>query len=404
LLRSSPKSTAPSNEVSIVTNDPEIVDQIQPLPEAAEVAAESASKSDEPEVVQRTAVKVSPSANCTPSEDAASQTTPVSSGSNSPRKRALDEMMAGDRSDVQSLSAAKSSDVTSPPKRKGSLKRSSSVRLAFTADGAVKVKTSDSPSPSPPKIRASAPAKDGERVKLTRSVSMFDNGTTFRDPAQIKSSTPNFGRSRDARTWEFYCDSSPKNLLVAAEAERKGSAVSAINLIRANSSRSRNATALSPRPSKANPKIKAPAGTAKKQMVRAHSSLARLQVATGGKKPFDGGDDDQNDENQDPFWDDGDKENWAPGTTTSVHPLRHTGPSRFARTGLGANGLDVSSAPYRAPPTREVHPDCRSKTKLRTQSKRPENVQADDQQESPNKVADLDCVQGLLSLSQGAWR
>ena len=43
------------------------------------------------------------------------------------------------------------------------------------------------------------------------------------------------GRSRDARTWEFYCDSDACNVLIEqAEREEKGSATTAIGLISKN--------------------------------------------------------------------------------------------------------------------------------------------------------------------------
>lgn len=262
-----------------------------------------------------------------------------------------------------------------PPKIKEPLKRSSSMRLAMTADGAVKIKTSDSPTPSPPKARPAPLGDSNKKAKLSRSTSMFEDGQTFRDLSKSKKLArvnSNFGRSRDARTWEFYCDSGPDHTLTAhAEAERKGSAVSAINLIRSAGSKARGSAALSPIPTKGNLRVAAQSVRGeKKKLVRAQSSLGRLQAGSSRGNPnprrvprpcggLEG--EDENDE----------KENWKPGTTLLVHELRRTGPSTNTRPTLGRN------AELSLPPSSE----------------------------SPTKVAaDLDCVQGLLSLSQGAWK
>lgn len=285
-------------------------------------------------------------------------------------------------------------DVDIPVKTKEPLKRVSSVRLAMTADGAVKIKTSDSPTPSPPKERTTPLSDPNKRAKLTRSVSMYEDGKTFREPSEsVKRGrmAPNFGRSRDARTWEFYCDNTTDTDLAAqVEAERKGSAVSAINLIRSSSFKSRNAP-LSPATTNMRtntPPVKA--GRAK--ISRAHSSLPRLQAAVttkgagGPRQPRRGGqdraDDDADDGNE------SDKENWLPGTRQSHHRLRRTGPSTLAATRITANDIDAVA---------------RSGLVGDNNSNSDENA-VPTTNESPTRRSDLAAVQSLLSLRESAWR
>lgn len=285
-------------------------------------------------------------------------------------------MIESDQAAVESLGQAmpKSPTRAIPSTKKEPLKRSSSMRLAMTADGAVKIKTSDSPTPSPPKARPEPLGDSTKKAKLTRATSMFEDGQIFRDPAQSKKLSrinSNFGRSRDARTWQFYCDNGPDDTLAAqAEAERKGSAVSAINLIRSGS-KARGSVALSPIPTKANLRVAPPGRAEKTKLSRARSSLARLQASTSKgngdprTNPPSGGPTDDS-------VDDREKENWKPGTTLLEHELRRTGPSTNTRPVLERNA-DLSHAAGR--------------------------------DESPTKVAtDLDCIQGLLSLSQGNWQ
>lgn len=286
-------------------------------------------------------------------------------------------------------------------KTKEPLKRASSMRLAMTADGAVKIRTSDSPTPSPPKQRTLASVDNIKRSKLTRSVSMFEDGQTFREPASSKklaAITPNFGRSRDARTWEFYCDSGSKDdLSTQAEAQSKGSAVGAINLIRTNNIKSR--TALSPIPAKGNSK---PVKSAKAKIVRAQSSLARLQAAplavAGAKagnipsgrsrrprRPSNGDHESDNDS---------DKENWLPGTRRSHHALRNPG----GRT------LDQFDPLVRITPGDRDLSEIRRRVVPADRTENNINSHAHPDQSTRAQASELDVVQSLLSLSQGAWR
>lgn len=263
------------------------------------------------------------------------------------------------------------------------------VRLAMTVDGAVKVRTNNEPTPSPEKPRTAAPGTQNKsKTGLMRSKSAMSTIEIFQDSTQgseSKAREPGFGRSRDARTWAFYCDSTAKDALSAqAEAETAGSAVSAINLIRTNSLKSRS-QALSPSLSKTNTRMGMARKDGKPKLSRAQSSLGRLQSLAGDadptlKKPrIDG-------HTQSPS-DDSDKENWAPGTQLSEHSLRRTQPSGRQRPILQEN-------------EEITFPDAASSRKRR-------EAEVNDRQSPTKEKAkgdDLDCVKSLLSLSQGAWR
>ncbi|RMZ80050.1 hypothetical protein DV738_g3098, partial [Chaetothyriales sp. CBS 135597] len=257
----------------------------------------------------------------TQSSPATRAATPPSSG----RKRNRGEMEQTGSSEASSAlpQAEAAATATREP-----LKRSSSVRLAMTVDGAVKIKTNDELTPSPEKARALPPGltEEGRQRRLSRSISMAsDSMSSIKSSRQLST----FGRSRDPRKWEFFCDNSADDALsVQAEAEISGSAIGAINLIRSSSLKGRG-LAMSPVPSRGNVSL---SKQARSKLVRAKSSFARLNsqpepTLKGGSRasrhvraPSDS-----------------DKENWAPGTTVSEHPLRRTQPSTNRRPVLQDN-------------------------------------------------------------------
>jgi hypothetical protein len=317
--------------------------------------------------------------------EAGEKDVPVGNGQSSAKKRAHQEMVAGDtgpRTEAQQASQPKEA-----------LKRTSSmVRLAMTVDGAVKIRTNNEPTPSPEKPRATHPTLSGKaKGGFARSKSAMNSVEAFRESSQgisAKSTGSGFGRSRDSRTWEFYCDSSAKDALsTQAEAETAGSAISAINLIRSNSFKSR--PALSPSLAKGNSPVTAASRQGKPKLSRAQSSLGRLQgsgraaESSLGKKPNP-----HQSHVRSPSGD-SDKENWAPGTQNSEHALRRTQPSVNRRPILRENE-DLT------------FPDASSARK------RGEEGPGTNPQSSPSKEKakgeDMVCIQGLLSLSQGAWR
>ncbi|KAL8704992.1 MAG: hypothetical protein Q9201_001889 [Fulgogasparrea decipioides] len=238
-----------------------------------------------------------------------------------------------------------------------SLKRTlSQPRLSTSLEGSVRVKTGTSPTPSPPRPQSSLndrqPRPSGP-LQRSQSAIVAPTFPAARPHASI-------GRSRDSRTWEFYCDSGARDELTKqAERESSGSAAGAIGLIRP---RSKGSLAAGARISNTNKRISTAVvskadstkrlkadntatskASSKSKVARASSSVARLQNALGtvkaghpginkstttnntGTAPKDEPKakkstyyiDTENDGNE------SDKENWAPGTQIVVSPHRH---------------------------------------------------------------------------------
>lgn len=266
------------------------------------------------------------------------------------------------------------------------LQRSSSfVRLAVSADGSVKVRVNDETTPSPPKKRPALPAEQINRrssgLSRTQSnVSMFN----FRDaPTPMRGA---MGRSRDARTWEFYCDRSARSSLAArAEEEASGSALGAIGLLRSASQK--RSQVLSPNPNKQNALRRSQSNAkSKPSLIRAQSSMARLQSSDSigdeksSKRPRLG------EQHRCSSGADSDKENWVPGAQHLVHDMPGQQPSMQQ---------EAVSHKQSDKPSLHVHP-----TSNLSQEKPSRPVGGN----GKAKGDDLDCIQGLLSLSQGAWR
>jgi hypothetical protein len=330
------------------------------------------------------------------SEVATSQNAELSPGG---LKRTHDEM-------IEKETAAKDVSAVQKPSL---LSQSSHVRLSMSLEGAVKVKTTDAETPSPPKQRApppTVPSRAPAGLQRRKSVITLSSNIS-QGPAgkpNVRSVGGQFGRSRDARTWEFYCDGDAREALLAhAEDERTGSAVGAINLIRSQSQTSRAQT-MTERSGGSNPKNPPMSQrTVKHKLSRAKSSMARLQdtnqtLVKPSKKEAD------TSVLRSPSGD-SDKENWAPGTRLSHHPLRRQHPSANRRPILGDENHRLKHA--------------RSTGGLAADQKRSgiirqpvvmdkENVGHSGRHqrliEAAGKGEDLDCIQGLLSLSQGAWQ
>ncbi|MCJ1348981.1 hypothetical protein MMC31_007214 [Peltigera leucophlebia] len=224
------------------------------------------------------------------------------------------------------------------------------------------------------------------------------------------------GRSRDARTWEFYCDSDARNALTEhAQREQSGSAVGPIGLIR-----SRNNKAVGKNTSKrnANPSQREPTKrqkphdplAEKPKLARSMSSVARLQSVKNIQKQ------DMKGKDKVPaavLYEDGsdsDKENWEPGTQTSRErrPRRLVNPQirrRLLEESRNHPSLSSSLGTLmnrESVNPRHSRPNTSSSHKANTPKIEAEvaEVMCEQPAEMPE---DLDCVQNLLSLSQAAW-
>jgi hypothetical protein len=283
------------------------------------------------------------------------------------------------------------------------------VRLSMSVDGAVKVKMSDEETPSPPKHRMPAPTTAPNLPGgLQRSKSAIALGVQLSPGSagnsKAKAIGSQFGRSRDARTWEFYCDVDAREALSAhAENERAGSAVGAISLIRSQRQKSRlhimterssanNATHTHLSHHSVRPKL-----------TRAKSSTGRLQdmnqslVKTSVKerKPSH------------VRWHSGDsdKENWVPGTRSSHHASRRLHANTNEQSLVGDDDYRPSRDTSVGDPVTDMNKG--DVVRERVAVDKDHNSRSEQRKtliEDGGKGEDLDCIQGLLSLSQGAWR
>ncbi|KAL8683205.1 MAG: hypothetical protein Q9186_000817 [Xanthomendoza sp. 1 TL-2023] len=345
---------------------------------------------------------------------------------------------------------------TLPP----SLKRTAShPRLATSLDGSVRVKIGNSPTPSPPRPQNSLLARHRRVPGLLQRSQSAIVPPTF----PVTRSTASIGRSRDSRTWEFYCDPNARDELTKqAEREQSGSAVGAIGLIRSRSKGSlatgakinpnKRVAAVSKPDSGKRLKADIPNKTAKPKLARATSSVARLQgsisrpsssnnINQPSKLPTVG----SNNESlkKKPTYTDlidgneSDKENWAPGTQTSVtpRPAQHRRPNTTAsqkRILMENQHIPSLSSSLDALLSRESsgngrHPRRGAKigTRVVDVEGEQENENSDTEVrgfmasngsgsgsgsgenvvvgEEEGDEGDLDCVQGLLKLSRGDW-
>lgn len=318
------------------------------------------------------------------------------------------DQLTGDRAELHSVNAKEDqghcvvSIGPSLPRR-----TSSSIRLSMSVDGKAEVVTDKEPA----SLLTDINLKPRLRGSLQRSQSAVEPNNLSLGSRRGSIT----GRSRDARTWEFYCDSNARNALTEhAEREQSGSAVGPIGLIR-----SRNNKAIGQTTSKrnANPSQREPTKRQKPQaplaekpkLARAISSVARLQSVKNIPK--------QDMKGKDKFpavlYEDGsdsDKENWEPGTQTSrerrprrlVNPQirrrlleeSRNHPSLSSSLGTLMNRENVSP--------RHSRPNTSSSHKANTPKIDAEV--AEFMCEQPTEMPeDLDCVQSLLSLSQAAW-
>ncbi|KAH0537689.1 hypothetical protein FGG08_005554 [Glutinoglossum americanum] len=299
------------------------------------------------------------------------------------------------------------------------LRRTSSlVRLSLSLDGKAEVVMNEEESltlPQPVTWKAPVPRAGG----LQRSKSAVDITEKLgQRGAPLPGSA--IGRSRDARTWEFYCDNEARSVL--SSQENNGSASEAINLLRSRkrnplqpSMNKRNAQLGTQEPSK---RLKAAsASTQKKRLVRTASVPARLQTAMGNKareptKPKVSTLGSDIPDIQDNLGD-SDKENWIPGMKKTaeqcqpenwpVKPILGESKSILGHKISFAATMDRErlrqrhiSRPYLIPG-------------LDVDIEEPkEGIDSTGRESGSNSSVsgeeELDCVQNLLSLREGCWR
>ncbi|KAL3424818.1 MBF complex negative regulatory component yox1 [Phlyctema vagabunda] len=286
---------------------------------------------------------------------------------------------------------------------------SSQIRLSMSLDGKAEIVTLDLSPPRTMAPRSNSPGSSlsRRRIGLQRSQSALPFGPLSRKSTPETAFTPRLpaGRSRDTRTWEFCCDGDIRDeLTTQAENESSGSALAAISLLRSASN-----SALKNNASKLNQAgVKQTAGKRLK-LGRATSSLARLQST--GLEPSSK---DKEGLMNSPSGD-SDKENWSP-SELGQHPRRRR-PLPSGRQKQGASKR-VLGDNFNVPTHAVNFGGATNKHKRRKSEHKDAGVFEDEGDKeageevqrfmsgeiSPSKKGDLDCVQGLLSLSQGNWR
>jgi len=314
---------------------------------------------------------------------------------------------SGDSQSNLQVAAASQPRVAGKPSR-GLKKTRSCVRLSMSCDGNASVITKDGSSPSPPRAyktwvlpaNGSNPAQSGTGV---------DSQTATAAPYRYLHRSLS-GRSRDSRAWEFWCDKDARmELEEKAEKDLSGSAASAIGLLRSASDR----RVLGSIPAKRNSILSRHALSSKRsklhdkqpQLQRSHSSLGKLQGTASNKDPNKAGLVLKQSESAASVYipgNESDKENWSPGSDGRVSNDRqaqtafssHLEAHGRARAREMANCRQGLRSKHQAIEGVDLETDVEVKAFMRGGRK----------STSMSSEDDLDCVQGLLSLSQGNWR
>ena len=312
--------------------------------------------------------------------------------------------------------------------RRGLIRTSSSVRLSMSLDGKAQVVLDNGSSPSPPRLDRAALVPrlkhpDGFRRCQTDVLPGKQAPLILEDalPLWPKRMVP--GRSRDARAWEFYCDSDTRNALtVQAEREQKGSAEGAIGLIRSSSNKVMRPKSLDQNLAKTGSKRKAHNDNNgfKPKFTRTTSSIGRLEITdhsiSSQMKKFKSKRlrlEAQSALYRDPSGD-SDKENWEPGA--QISEVRTQRQQDFYPATRRAVLKDSSCIPSQSI---SLGAFLESELGASTQLPKSESIEvAGNTEKLANEMVrafmqgnhtnreeeDLDCVQNLLSLSQGIWK
>lgn len=314
--------------------------------------------------------------------------------------------------------ATATATTTIPPPTTRTVKRTHSfVRISTNEDGTARIVTDLDKTPSPPHPRTSATPFARAAAGLRRSYSAAGLNERLAAAAREERSpkmprTSPFGRSRDSRAWEFWCDPDTRyntSLTTRAEQEGSGSAADAIGLLRANRKILQQNQARQNTPIKRGQSAKyvspqySGVKKARGPMQRAATVNGRLQ-----SKGSDGS------ESDDLLQTDSDKENWVPVGPKSQQRGRKVYESpavQRTRKILGENTeimsqsnslgymLERSGMTPRKTPRRSSDPE--QDDELRAFMGGDHGMSA---RTAVSSAEEAGCVEGLLKLSQGQWR
>lgn len=324
--------------------------------------------------------------------------------------------------DGEALLRKQGEPTPSPPKAR------TAVRISLSSDGEALIRTQDEPSPSKNRLRF-VPGRVPRQTSLRRSVSAINFGTPGASPlVREGNGMKPFGRSRDARMWETYCDNDARSALSTSLSSQSSNGARTPGLYRSGSHRSAARNSFS-KPNFSSPAI----GTnnqpdvaevskeKRRKLSRTLSSLGRLEsvqkashlahdsngglqsIHKAGKEGVERGDLEAGDS---------DKENWLPGTYRRPDPRRHQrAKSHTQRSVLKENGIRKNLVVDDLALTKHgrLYRGPRGSKDVRNSSHTAAKLDAEvaafmTKTGSSSREEDLDCIQGLLSLSQGAWQ
>ncbi|MCJ1394877.1 hypothetical protein MMC18_007757 [Xylographa bjoerkii] len=333
---------------------------------------------------------------------------------------------------VQAVTEPEGTTASKLPSSRTLKRTSSSFRLSISLDGKAEVIESGS-TPSPPRLPLNTALQHKRPGPLQRSQSAVDVGSQpYQDITKSISlwpRNPTPGRSRDARAWEFYCDSDVRNALtVQAEQDQKGSALGPLGLIRSGSAKSNSlpnalgSTSKQAKQDSSKRKSLNGSRSERPKIARTTSSIVRLQTDDHNvqKTNLKVKDKDLMRKSRQALTrelsGDSDKENWDPDTySDNVHrrrlpPVQRAGglPSGVLQENTRVPSHSTSLGVLL---DREGLPQQRRERDRMLNNDEKENVEVDEdvavfmgEASVPREEVDLACVQNLLSLSQGAWR
>lgn len=287
------------------------------------------------------------------------------------------------------------------------------LRLSMSSAGCASIVTKDISSPSPPRGSGISMSTMSSSDHLAPDEPSHSQVSGSADRHSLKRSSS--GRSRDSRAWEFWCDKDARSELEhTAEKDASGSAADAISVLRSNSGR----RILAPISMRRNPLLRPALRAQRLNVASSHRPLQRsstsgARLPSQASKPLAGHAKPKHDlKHSEATFSvctpgaDSDKENWSPNRSNVLGDDRERNVYSTSRPALGSN----SNAANRAAKSGPV-PNNDKKQASATELADPENdaelaafMKGGRLSNHASDEDELDCVQGLLSLSQGNWR
>ncbi|KAL2808415.1 hypothetical protein BJX63DRAFT_37128 [Aspergillus granulosus] len=292
----------------------------------------------------------------------------------------------------------------SPPQGRNSL------RISMSADGKAVIRANGEPSPS--KNRISMFSAHKPRLSTLRRSNSAVGLSTPRSSLETERS---FGRSRDPRNWESFFDTDARSAL-STPLSSQSTPHAVPGSLRSSGQRSLTRSLSARHPSLLTPTASEHQGTPitqamrekRRKLSRTVSSLGRLESGRKvlGDKMGSSKSSKNTKEGVDLDGGDSDKENWIPGTRVTHARRRTVSHHQPQRPILKESN---SSKQYNKNLARSRLPQPTNRKTSGVSAKSMSGLGNDVSaliagENTASREEDLDCIQGLLSLSQGAWR